>query len=61
MPTHVNFCLRNVEKSLILQTQWTDRWVHGGAPGWVHVGELGRYRFRITPSTYDAETRPRPT
>ena len=29
--------------------------------GWVHVGELGRCRFRLTPSTSDAETRPRPT
>ena len=33
MPTHVKFCWCNVEKSLILRTQWTDRWVHGGAPG----------------------------
>ena len=35
--------------------------MHGGALGWVHVGELGRYRFRLTPSTSDVETRPRPT
>ena len=61
MPTHVKFCKRNVEKSLILRTQWTDRWVHGGAPGCVHVGELGWYTFRRTPSTSDADTRPRPT
>ena len=60
MPTPVKFCRRNFEKSLILRTQWTDRWVHGGAPGWAHVGELGRYRFRLTPSTSDAEARPRP-
>ena len=26
----------------------------------VHAGELGRYRFRLTPSTSDAEARPRP-
>ena len=46
----------------MLRVQWTDRWVHGGAPGCVHVGELGKYRFRLTPSTSDdAETRPRPT
>ena len=61
MPTHVKICWHNVEKSLILRTQWTDRWVHGGSPEWVHVGELGWYRFRRTPSTSDAETRPRPT
>ena len=28
---------------------------------WVEVGELGRYRFRRTPSTSDADTRSRPT
>ena len=61
MLPHVKFCWRNVEKSFKLRTQWTDRWVHGGAPGWVHVGELRRYRFRLTPTTSDAETRPRPT
>ena len=59
MLPHVKFCWRNVEKSFKLRTQWTDRWVHGGAPGWVHVGELGRYRFRRIPSISDAETRPR--
>ena len=26
----------------------------------VHVGVLGRYRFRRTPSTCDSDTRPRP-
>ena len=26
----------------------------------VHAGELGGYRFRLTPSTSDAEARPRP-
>ena len=35
--------------------------MHGSTPEWVHVGELGRYRFRLTPSASDAETRPRPT
>ena len=28
---------------------------------WVHVGELRRYKFRLTPSTSEADTRPRPT
>ena len=30
MPTHVKYCWRSVEKSLILRTQWMDRWMHGG-------------------------------
>ena len=25
-PTHVTFCTRNVEKSFVLRTQWTDQW-----------------------------------
>ena len=31
------------------------------AARWVHVGVLGRQRFRRTPSASDADTRPRPT
>ena len=48
MPVHVKFCRRNVEKSLIRRTQWTDRWVHGGCT-------VGACR---TPSTSDADTPP---
>ena len=59
MPTQVEFCWRNVEKRLIVGTQWTDRWVHVVVRR-VHVGVLGRYIFRRTPSTSDADTRPRP-
>ena len=60
MHIHVKYCGRNVDISMILRTHWADRWEHGGAPWWVYVGELGRYRFRLKHFTSDAEPRPRP-
>ena len=61
MPIHVKFCWRNVNKSLIRGTQYGRIGGYTMVARWVHIGVFGRYRFRRTPSTSDADSRPRST